>query len=364
MAPLFTIAIPTYNRAAFLRKSLACALSQTSEEVEVLVSDNASTDDTPTVVREAGDRVRYVRNDRNIGAAANFLQLVELAHGQFFSFLQDDDLIHCDFARRALAAFRQSEDVVVYAGFAAMSRSHTSFYFPSLYGPPFPLDWTKGAPRTVPGRAVAALSFLMTAAIPPVTAFRTDVLRRAIHHTDPECELFVERIWLSAAAAEGKMVVEPWVAGVFYLHEQQNHMVIVNGDPSSKERELARLVRWLCRFMGPWDDDWKLPLAEVFRESSRQDRATWGALLHRLQGGPEAHPIIGEVLNVLHDAHPEKAHTPSPGPKHANPVKGIIRGLTPPFLWRLGGYCLDRALPTCKSLLGVRRVAPPQVVGQ
>src|SRR5205823_4293943 len=100
----FTIGIPTYNRAHFLRRSLKSACDQTWPDVEVLVSDNASTDETEEVVRSYGERVRYHRNPENIGMWPNFARLAEMAEGEYFSWLQDDDLIHCDFARRAVAA--------------------------------------------------------------------------------------------------------------------------------------------------------------------------------------------------------------------------------------------------------------------
>src|SRR4051812_3233171 len=105
----FTIGIPTYNRAQFLGKSLEAACDQSSPDVEVLVSDNASTDETPEVVHSYGERVRYHRNPENIGMWPNLIKLVELAEGEYFSWLQDDDLIHRDFVRRATEAFAISD---------------------------------------------------------------------------------------------------------------------------------------------------------------------------------------------------------------------------------------------------------------
>ena len=89
----FTIGIPTYNRAGFLRRALEAACEQTSDDVEVLVSDNASTDNTEAVVRSFGDRVRYHRNPTNIGLWRNFGQGADPAGGDYLAWLQDDDLI-------------------------------------------------------------------------------------------------------------------------------------------------------------------------------------------------------------------------------------------------------------------------------
>src|SRR4051794_16473111 len=77
---LFTIGIPTYNRASvLLKRAIDSALTQSAENVEILVVDNASTDETQKVVAEAGKRVRYVRNETNLGMTRNFLRVIEEA---------------------------------------------------------------------------------------------------------------------------------------------------------------------------------------------------------------------------------------------------------------------------------------------
>src|ERR1035438_4725135 len=96
--PLLTIAIPTYNRARYLRENLAVLFDQVVAEprVELIISDNASPDETPGVVRafvERGLQVRYLRNEANVGADANFLQCFELARGKYTWIFADDDFI-------------------------------------------------------------------------------------------------------------------------------------------------------------------------------------------------------------------------------------------------------------------------------
>jgi glycosyltransferase involved in cell wall biosynthesis len=98
-SPLLTIAIPTWNRAAFLAQNLE-RLSQEGRNfwsmVEVLVSDNASSDDTPRVVADAiaaGMPIRCIRNAENIGSDANIAQCLNLAQGKFVLILGDDDLL-------------------------------------------------------------------------------------------------------------------------------------------------------------------------------------------------------------------------------------------------------------------------------
>jgi abequosyltransferase len=96
--PLLTIAIPTYNRAPFLGELLSCLYGQcmSDPQLELLVSDNASTDETPAIVEAYVDRglpIRYLRNVSNIGADANFMQCFDKAKGKYVWLIGDDDLV-------------------------------------------------------------------------------------------------------------------------------------------------------------------------------------------------------------------------------------------------------------------------------
>jgi abequosyltransferase len=96
---LLSIAIPTFNRAIYLKDSLSQIQSElkniTSGLVEVYVSDNASTDQTAEVVKNAqgkGLSVRYVLNPENIGSDANIAQCFNDALGKYVMIMGDDDL--------------------------------------------------------------------------------------------------------------------------------------------------------------------------------------------------------------------------------------------------------------------------------
>lgn len=96
--PLLSIAIPTYNRACYLRELLECLRPQLEqdEQIELLIADNASTDETPQVVREfalRGLRMSYHRHPINIGADANFLACFEQSSGTYVWIIGDDDIV-------------------------------------------------------------------------------------------------------------------------------------------------------------------------------------------------------------------------------------------------------------------------------
>ena len=99
MYPLVTIGIPTYNRVdSYLRQCLESAVKQTYPNIEIIVSDNCSTDNTEAVVKGLYDsRIRYFKQKENIGPYKNFNFCLQQANGQYFLILSDDDLIDDDF---------------------------------------------------------------------------------------------------------------------------------------------------------------------------------------------------------------------------------------------------------------------------
>lgn len=94
--PKVSIASPVYNGERYLAKALDSVLAQTFGDFELIVTDNASTDATEQICREyaARDpRVRYVRNDHNVGVVANFNLGIELSRGEYFRWHCYDDLM-------------------------------------------------------------------------------------------------------------------------------------------------------------------------------------------------------------------------------------------------------------------------------
>jgi glycosyltransferase involved in cell wall biosynthesis len=112
-SPLVTIGIPTYNRAdGFLKDAIQSALNQTYPNLEIIISDNCSSDDTKMVVESFEDhRIRYFRHPENIGANNNFNFCLKKANGVFFLLLHDDDLIDEDLIETCMRALNNRLDV-------------------------------------------------------------------------------------------------------------------------------------------------------------------------------------------------------------------------------------------------------------
>ncbi len=96
--PLLTIAVPTYNRAQYLREFLASALPQISghAEVELIICNNASTDETRCLLEStvhAGEPLRVIHQPGNVGSDANFVRCFHEARGKYFWLCGDDDIL-------------------------------------------------------------------------------------------------------------------------------------------------------------------------------------------------------------------------------------------------------------------------------
>lgn len=83
--------IPTYNRAKYLKRCVASILAHNDPDIEVIVQDNNSTDNTAQIMESFHDaRLSYYRNERNIGGVKNIIKIVGRASGRYVYFLTDD----------------------------------------------------------------------------------------------------------------------------------------------------------------------------------------------------------------------------------------------------------------------------------
>lgn len=91
---LVSICVPTYNSTRYIRQCLDSIASQTYKNVEVIISDNASTDDTVTIIKEYVEKYGYKLNINpfNIGGGANFNKLISMAKGKYIAIYHADDV--------------------------------------------------------------------------------------------------------------------------------------------------------------------------------------------------------------------------------------------------------------------------------
>ena len=94
--PNLTICIPTYNRAKFLCDTLESIITQITDDIEIVVTDNASNDNTTEIVKNYQGKcsnIIYYRHEKNVGADLNYLKTVELANGKYCWLFGSDDIM-------------------------------------------------------------------------------------------------------------------------------------------------------------------------------------------------------------------------------------------------------------------------------
>ena len=113
VTPPITVGLPVYNGSNTIRQVLNSLLSQSFTDFILVISDNASTDDTGTICQEYASidsRVRYIRQSQNIGAEANFRFVFQAALSEYFMWAAADDIRSPDFLERNLMFLREHPD--------------------------------------------------------------------------------------------------------------------------------------------------------------------------------------------------------------------------------------------------------------
>ncbi|HZF74866.1 MAG TPA: glycosyltransferase family 2 protein [Acetobacteraceae bacterium] len=115
-APVVSIGLPVYNGERYLDATIRSILGQTFRDFELIIGDNASTDATAAICARhaaADPRVRYYRNERNLGAGPNYDACFHRANGRYFKWAAHDDMIAPEYLARAVAALEARPDAVL-----------------------------------------------------------------------------------------------------------------------------------------------------------------------------------------------------------------------------------------------------------
>lgn len=119
MKPLVTVGIPAYNRPTTLSVTLNCIRNQTYTNLEILVSDDCSSDpEVSEVVKSVmrnEPRIRFFRQERNLGASNNYRFLSEQAQGKYFFWADDEDSCSPTFVEKLVSCLEQDPEMVACA---------------------------------------------------------------------------------------------------------------------------------------------------------------------------------------------------------------------------------------------------------
>lgn len=127
--PLVSIIITSYNRAEFIGQAIESALAQTYPNLQILIVDNCSTDNSNAVIKEYefDKRINYIRNNSNIGMILNFQKGIELASGEYLTFISSDDyFINQGFISESVHLSKKYDNIVFVKGGSVYFHNDTS----------------------------------------------------------------------------------------------------------------------------------------------------------------------------------------------------------------------------------------------
>jgi glycosyltransferase involved in cell wall biosynthesis len=114
--PKVSVGLPVYNGEKYLAKAIESVLAQTFTDLELIISDNASTDNTRQICEHYAardQRIHYYRHEVNHGATWNFNRAFELSSGTYFNWLAHDDMLAPDFLMRCVEVLENVPEVVL-----------------------------------------------------------------------------------------------------------------------------------------------------------------------------------------------------------------------------------------------------------
>jgi glycosyltransferase involved in cell wall biosynthesis len=234
--PSLTIGLPVYNGELFLAEALDALLAQTYDDFELIISDNASSDRTAEICREyqARDaRITFVRQDRNLGAAANHNALVPLARGRYFKWASHDDVYAPTLLERCVAVLESDPEPVLVHSLEAQIDERGEIVTTRIV-----TTETRSADTANPHPSARLHNLLRVPGVPDIYGvIRTEVLRRVDPHgTYPNAD----RALVASLCLQGPFRQVPEI-----LYFRRDHAGRASRAPSRRARAAALdPVRW------------------------------------------------------------------------------------------------------------------------
>jgi glycosyltransferase involved in cell wall biosynthesis len=241
-APTVTVGMPVYNGSNHIREAIESVVNQTLQDYELLISDNASTDDTESICEDYCKRypqIKYFRQRQNIGAHANFKFVTQNARGVLITWLAHDDILEPAFLTETVRLMReQPKTVLVASDFAIVDQLGAHIEFAKLTAIRSELPWEDRIAqffRYPPSRVFFCIYGLM----------RSDVGKAVLQMVgEPKMAAGSELPILARIALAGEIVSIPAVLRKYRRHPLCTHLqeVTAIASKSALRRRLIQMI--------------------------------------------------------------------------------------------------------------------------
>lgn len=143
-SPMVSICIPSYNAEHFIAEAIQSALNQTYNNIELVICDDVSTDDSWEIIdRFSDNRINKFRNIENLGLVGNFRKVISKSKGKYITFLCNDDILHPDSIRKLVEVLERDVELAFAFGninYRGNRDGGTNYSFALLFEPG---EWIK-----------------------------------------------------------------------------------------------------------------------------------------------------------------------------------------------------------------------------
>jgi glycosyltransferase involved in cell wall biosynthesis len=212
--PRVTIGLPVYNAEKYLEEALDSILTQSYRGFEVIISDNSSTDRTEEICKSYAQddvRIRYFRNEQNIGAAPNFNQVFKRSGSEYFKWAAHDDLLAPDFLSACVKVLDENQEVVLCYPRAKIIDENSNYV----------VDYDPGPDTSSPNPHERFRNLILRPeyAIQQMGLIRAEILRRTeLHGSYPSSD----EVLLAQLALHGNFYEVPERLFLYRIYPQQS----------------------------------------------------------------------------------------------------------------------------------------------
>lgn len=300
-----TIGIPTFNRPERCNRAIQSALGQ-SVPVNVIVADDGDGDECERICKQWSDHPNftYLKSPaKKLWHNWKWVAEQAIENGaEFFSWLQDDDLIADHHARRICRSFDYYPKADVYCARLAMAYDNLlGCHWTGSFGPRLPMDLLRGQPTDFPGIILLPIAYFDGWGMAPAKAFRVGpVFKKMLGELPDDCDMMTERLDLAYMGSMGGAIADPAIAGYWILHSRNGKL---DNESQKTSDQLRQQITSAFRFL----DD----LMDVHPEW-RENLISWMSCLGNPQQYSTFHgnlypwkdisPYAGQILEILEDA--------------------------------------------------------------